>query len=119
MPTALRGRRVDALLLLMTIIWGTNFPVVKTAFREVDPQAFAAMRLIIASVAFLAVIAAVRLVAGRSRRAPTAPAGDLMAIFHTPAPITAREWVVLAALGGVGHALYQFCFIGGLARTTV
>jgi drug/metabolite transporter (DMT)-like permease len=43
----------------------------------------------------------------------------LAGIFHTPGRITVREWIRLAALGVVGHALYQLCFIGGLARTSV
>jgi drug/metabolite transporter (DMT)-like permease len=45
----LRFTRLDALLLLMTIIWGTNYSVIKSAFEEVDPQAFNAVRLIVAS----------------------------------------------------------------------
>ena len=34
-----RFSRLDALLLLMTVIWGTNYALVKTTFRELDPQA--------------------------------------------------------------------------------
>ena len=37
----------------------------------------------------------------------------------TPAPITPRDWLALAVLGLVGHAGYQYFFIGGLARTSV
>jgi drug/metabolite transporter (DMT)-like permease len=40
-------------------------------------------------------------------------------VFHTPAAVTRGEWVQLAALGVVGHTLYQYCFVGGLARTSV
>ncbi len=47
-------RRIDALLLLMTIIWGTNYAIVKHAFAEIDPQAFNAIRVIVASAVFLA-----------------------------------------------------------------
>ncbi|MBW8714007.1 MAG: EamA family transporter, partial [Acidobacteria bacterium] len=45
----LHVRRIDALLLLMTLIWGTNYPIVKHAFADIDPQAFNAMRVIVAS----------------------------------------------------------------------
>jgi drug/metabolite transporter (DMT)-like permease len=43
----------------------------------------------------------------------------LSSIFVTPAPITRGDWLALAGLGLVGHAAYQFFFIGGLARTSV
>ena len=45
---------IDALLLLMALIWGTNYSIVKRAFAEIDPQAFNAMRMLIASAVFLA-----------------------------------------------------------------
>lgn len=101
---------IDALLLLMTIIWGTNYSIVKTAFQQIDPQAFNAMRMVIASCTFLVIIA----VARRIRAS-----GRLGSIFVTPAPITRRDWISLALLGLVGHAGYQYFFIGGLARTSV
>ena len=102
----------------MTIIWGTNFPIVKTAFRELDPQAFNAMRMIVASATFLGVLAAVRPAAQRRLREHPIES-TLTSVFYTPARISSREWLALAGLGVVGHVLYQFLFIGGLARTTV
>ena len=115
----MKGRWIDILLLLMAVIWGTNFSIIKSAFRELDPQAFNAMRMLVATAAFLAVMAAGRALA-RRRRAPAAPApSDLLGIIHTPARITGREWLGLAGLGLLGHVLYQFFFIGGLARTSV
>ena len=44
----------------MTLIWGTNYSIVKAAFREIDPQAFNASRMAIASVVFLGIIVGVR-----------------------------------------------------------
>ena len=105
---------IDVLLLLMTLIWGTNYSIVKRAFLQVDAQAFNAGRLLIASSVFLAIIAAAR---ARARQAP--PVSGLSSIFVTPAPITRRDWLVLALLGVIGHAGYQYFFIGGLARTSV
>jgi len=119
MRTVSKGRLIDALLLLMTIIWGTNFPIVKSALRELEPQAFNSVRMIVASVAFLVVIVAVRAFARRSARAESSTVSGVLSIFHTPARVTPREWLGLAGLGVVGHALYQFFFIGGLARTSV
>lgn len=94
----------------MTIIWGTNYSIVKTAFQQIDPQAFNAVRMTIASLTFLAIIALARRLRAR---------GPLGSIFVTPAPITQRDWISLALLGLVGHAGYQYFFIGGLARTSV
>lgn len=103
----------------MTVIWGTNYSIVKTAFRDVDPQAFNAVRMTVASVAFLVVIAAAHVRGRRRGEDPAAPPGEIASIFHTPAPLTGRDWLWLAGLGIVGHVLYQFFFIGGLARTSV
>ena len=46
--------RLDWLLLLMALIWGTNYALVKSAFREIDPQAFNALRLVEASALMVA-----------------------------------------------------------------
>ena len=107
--------RLDWLLLLMTFIWGTNYALVKTAFRDIDPQAFNALRLIVAS----AVMVGVNLLVSRFRPPPDAGHGidEIASIFHTPATVTRRDWLRLAWLGLVGHCLYQFLFIGGLAQT--
>lgn len=116
-----RFARIDALLLLMTVIWGTNFSIVKRAFAEVNPQAFNAMRMIIASCVFLAIIFGLQRLGARSNAA-VAEVGDpdsVASIFHTPAPLTRGDWLALAGLGVVGHFLYQYCFIGGLALTSV
>ncbi len=93
----------------MTIIWGSNFTVIKSAVRELDPQAFNGVRMIVASLAFLAVMGAARLFS-----TPTTNT-----TFSSPARVTAVEWLQLFLLGVVGHVLYQICFIGGLARTSV
>lgn len=86
---------IDGLLLLMVLIWGGNFTVVKAALQHVPPLAFNALRLLVASVVFLG------------------------AIWWTGLPkFTRREWARLVALGVIGHFVYQMGFLGGLARTT-
>jgi drug/metabolite transporter (DMT)-like permease len=109
--------RLDLLLLLMTVIWGTNYALVKSAFQELDPQAFNALRLIEAS----AVMAATSLIVRRLRwRVPERRSSvQIASIFHTPAPVTRADWVRLAWLGLIGHCLYQYLFVGGLAKTSV
>jgi drug/metabolite transporter (DMT)-like permease len=103
---------IDLLLLLMAVIWGTNYSIVKYAFEALDPQAFNAARMTIVSVVFLAVMGALRVAA------PSGAQG-LASIFRTPTRLTARDALELAALGVVGHFLYQYFFIGGLALTSV
>lgn len=114
MPAASILPLLDLLLLLMAVIWGTNYPIIKHAFRELEPQAFNAVRMAIASAAFLVVLGAVR--AG-----PWGRGGDrgTASVFRTPARLTGRDYLALAGLGLVGHVLYQYFFIGGLARTSV
>ncbi len=83
-------------MLALVVVWGTNFPVVKAAFGEIPPLPFNALRL----------SAATALVAGW-----------LWAARQIP-----RLWgglaLRLAALGLVGHTLYQLAFVFGLDRTT-
>jgi drug/metabolite transporter (DMT)-like permease len=108
---------IDVLLLLMAIIWGTNYSIIKFAFAHVDPQAFNSARMVIASVLFLVLIACFR----RWRVTPSGekPTEAWISIFRTPTRMTRRDLLELAALGFVGHFLYQYFFIGGLALTTV
>jgi len=85
----------DGLLLLMVIIWGGNFSLVKAALTEVPHQPFNLLRLVIASAIFLVAM----LAAGW----PT---------------VSRRDWLRLAGLGVVGHFVYQLGFMGGLAQTS-
>ena len=104
-----RASSIDALLLLMVLIWGANYSVVKSVFREVDPQAFNAVRMTLATALFLIVM-------GVSRQQRAGTAGG---VFYTPDRFTRADWVRLAWLGAVGHFGYQVLFIGGLERTSV
>jgi drug/metabolite transporter (DMT)-like permease len=97
----LRFTRVDGLLLLMTLIWGGNFAVVKVAMREIPEYGFGALRLVLAAVLFLVVI---------ERRA---------GLRESIARVSARDWRLLAVLAIVGHTIYQVLFLGGVARTSV
>ena len=101
---------MDALLLLMVLIWGANYTIVKRAFEELPPQAFNAMRVTIASLVFLGLIAW----AGRRGRRST----GLPRVFYTPEPLERRDRWDLVWVGLVGHFLYQSAFIAGLGRTS-
>ena len=84
----------DGLLVLMTLVWGVNYIVIKAAFEVFTPLSFNAVRFLLAAVA----IAAVARVAGARR-----PAG--------------KQLVRLCALGILGNTFYQLCYIEGMART--
>jgi drug/metabolite transporter (DMT)-like permease len=107
---ALRFSRLDALLLVMVLIWGTNYSIIKSALQQIDEQAFNALRLAFASSVMLTANVTVRRMGRRGRTA---------SVFHTPAPLTRADWARLVCLGLIGHCLYQYLFIGGLARTSV
>jgi len=102
--------RIDALLVLMVLIWGANFSVIKQAFVEIPPQPFNALRLVISSSVFLAAIYWAR------RRVRVG--GTVSSILHTPNHLTRRDRIDLVWLGLVGHMGYQFFFVGGVALST-
>lgn len=102
--------RIDALLVLMVLIWGANFSVIKRAFEDIPPQPFNALRLVIASAVFLAVIQWAR----RRVRA----GGTVSSVLHTPNALTRRDRLDLIWLGLVGHCGYQFFFVGGVSLST-
>jgi len=105
-------RRIDALLVLMVLIWGANYSVIKHAFLEIPPQPFNALRLTIASSVFLI---AIRLAQRRART----KSGRMTAVFFTPSPVSSHDMWMLVWLGLVGHFVYQFCFVGGVDQTSV
>jgi drug/metabolite transporter (DMT)-like permease len=104
-------RRIDAALVVMVLIWGVNYSVIKRAFDEIPPQPFNAIRLVIASGVFLGAIG--------SRRRARRQTGAMSSVFFTPSPITRQDRRDLLWLGLVGHFIYQFCFVGGVDQTSV
>lgn len=84
------------LLVLMVVIWGANYSLIKVVLRELPPPVFNALRLLIASGVFLILLALT---------ARTRP--------------TRREWLQLAGLGLYGQFLYQLFFLNGMSRTSV
>jgi drug/metabolite transporter (DMT)-like permease len=88
--------KTDALLLLMALIWGVNFSVVKFATEVMSPLAFTGLRVMLAAVVLLSVVLV------RGGKFPTR-----------------REIFTLMSLGILGNGLYQILFVEGLARTKV
>lgn len=97
---------LDLLLLLMVVIWGSNFSAIKYALREFPEVTFNALRLVLASAVFLAAMAVLRRRARAGRRPPDPP-------------LSSREWALVVLLGVLGTTLYQLCFLAGVARTSV
>jgi drug/metabolite transporter (DMT)-like permease len=94
-PVAQPGGYVtDLLLVLMALIWGVNFSVVKYGTRALDPLAYNGLRVLLAAVSLLAIAAA----------------------MGVPRP-SRRDTLVLLALGVLGNGIYQMFFIEGIART--
>jgi len=88
--------KTDALLLLMALIWGVNFSVVKFATEVMSPLAFTGLRVMLAAVVLLSLVFV---------RGGTFP--------------TRREILTLMILGMLGNGLYQILFVEGVARTKV
>lgn len=91
----LRISRVDFLLLLMCLIWGVNFSIIKVALEDFHPLSFNAIRFTLAS-AVLALVARPR----ASRRKPNR-----------------KDLVRLMALGVLANCIYQLFFIHGINLT--
>jgi drug/metabolite transporter (DMT)-like permease len=103
---------IDLLLLLMVLIWGTNYSVIKRAFAEIPPQPFNVVRMAIASLVYLAAIALAR---RRARRGEP----PLSSVFYTPQALTRADRWALLGVGLVGHLCYQVCFVAGVDQTSV
>lgn len=86
----------DLGMLLVCLIWGFNFSITKSAFDQIPPLAFTAIRFALSSMLLWLVL---RVVEGPVTLAPGA-----------------MKRLVL--LGVVGNTLYQLAFMLGLSRTT-
>lgn len=82
-------------LVLMAVIWGINFAVVKWALAVMDPLGFNALRHLLAA-GFMLLVLLGREGIGRPRR---------------------EDWSRIIFLGVVGNVIYQMAFIYGLDRT--
>ncbi|HKV39944.1 MAG TPA: DMT family transporter [Blastocatellia bacterium] len=85
----------DLLLLLTTLIWGSNYVVIKYALEDILPINFTALRFAIASIVMLALMRA----SGRNLKLEP---GDFWKLF---------------ALGIVSNVLYQVLFMEGMKRS--
>lgn len=85
----------DLAILVLVLIWGTNFSVVKLALREISPLAFNALRFVLASVILAAFLR---------------PSGSMLKVERGDIP-------TFIGLGLLGNVLYQMLFIFGVDWT--
>jgi drug/metabolite transporter (DMT)-like permease len=87
---------VDAALLLVVLIWGSNFVVMKITFDALHPFAFNVVRLSLAAVILI------------------------LALWWKEGwqSIPKRDWLKLIGLGLLGNTFYQIPFVAGLNLTT-
>ena len=85
----------DVGLIVMALIWGVNYSVVKSGLATMDPITFNGIRVALAATVLLAIAATVRGAKLPSR----------------------RDTIVLAGLGLMGNGMSQLLFILGMART--
>lgn len=90
-----RYKTNDFLLLLVVLIWGSHFAVVKQALAQVDPMSFAVVRFFMVTLPLFAVV---RWLEGTLR-------------------LERRDWWPMLLLGGVA-GVNQILWMQGLARTT-
>lgn len=94
---ARRRTRAELGLLLVVLIWGANFAVIKWALAEIPPFAFSALRFSISALCLCA-LAWIR------EGPPRFPPGTIRRLV----------W-----LGIAGNTIYQLLFMEGLIRTSV
>lgn len=86
----------DVLALVTVLLWGASFAIIKAAFSEFTPLAFAAVRFVLASAGLLAILA----------------------VLKQPLRIARADLPRVAAVGLSHIALYQIFFSVGLRYTT-
>jgi len=85
---------VEAMLVVMAVIWAVNYSVAKFGTRTVPPLAYNAVRIVMAVVALL-----------------------VIAWLGSHDRPTRQDLAGLLGIGLLGHGVYQVCFIEGLARS--
>jgi len=85
----------EASLVLMAVIWAVNFSVVKYGTTLVDPLAYNGIRVGLATLVLIVILA----------------------VSGTPLP-SRRDVVALLALGVLGNGFYQCLFVIGVSKTS-
>ena len=87
---------IDPGMVLVSLIWGVNFAIVKTTFTMIGPLPFAALRFLIASIVITFVL--------------------WWREGHVS--LSRKTWLKLIGLGLLGNSAYKILFVIGLSKTT-
>src|SRR5690606_13533645 len=90
------GPRVspDLAILVLVLIWGVNFSVVKYALEQFDPLAFNGLRFALGGLVLVPFV-----------------------LRRGPLRFERGEWPALIGLGVLGNTIYQVLFVEGIDRT--
>ena len=86
---------IDVLLILVAVVWGVNFTIVKIALLEMDPLVFNCFTIVVASVFLI-----------------------ILSCFKKSSRPSRSIFLQLFAIGLIGNGIYQELFILGIYRTT-
>ena len=87
--------RTDLALIVLSVIWGVNFSVIKVGLREFDPLAFNAIRFVLASMTLFVFLR-----------------------LSGPIPLPERRhWGRVVLMGLLANVVFQLLFIYGVDRT--
>jgi drug/metabolite transporter (DMT)-like permease len=106
---------IDALVLLTTVVWGANYAIVKAALAHIPHLGFNALRLALASVLFLVVLAFY----DDSPQPPDDGNRLRGGLFASARRIGRRDWAVILVLSVIGQFIYQLFFMAGISMTSV
>ncbi len=95
-PDRSREKRAQLLLLLVVVIWATNYPLAKFAIASMDVFVFNAIRFIVAALIL----------------------GAMFFSRHAWVPVSRLDWRRILRAGILANVLYQSAFIVGLRLTT-
>lgn len=87
-------RTTEMLLVVMAVIWGVNFTVVKYGTQVMEPLAYNALRMSVGCAVLM-----------------------VLALWRPGSRASTSDRLQLMALGVLGHCIYQVLFIHGIART--
>ncbi len=88
--------RSDGFVLLGFTIWGMGFPIIKYSLREIDPLAFATVRMFLGTAILVA----------------------LVWLWERRLTVGREEWVRVVLVAITGTTLYQIFFTLGIGHTT-
>jgi drug/metabolite transporter (DMT)-like permease len=88
--------KTELLVLIVILIWASNFPVAKWGLRAIDPLIFNALRYLVATALLVLIYFS---------RAPWTP-------------VQRRDWPKIIGVGFLANVVYQMAFIFGLHLTT-